>query len=293
METIESLRKRIKSAHDLQSLVKTMKALAAVSIRQYESAVASISQYDRTVEMGLQVVLQMHRGRIAFPKGAGDGFLNVVVFGSDQGMCGPLNDQIVSHALKSMDEMGVDNDRRSVFAVGARTASRLEDAGQRVSAYFPAPIAASGIAQKVQEILVSMEEWRGRQGFDRLALFYCRPLSGASYSPHTQYLLPLHEEGLRKLRQKKWPTRMLPAFTMEWEKLFAALVREYLFASLCRALAESSASEHAGRLAAMQNAEKNIEERLNELTGRYYQQRQASITEELLDIISGFEALQQ
>jgi F-type H+-transporting ATPase subunit gamma len=71
------------------------------------------------------------------------------------------------------------------------------------------------------------------------------------------------------------------------------LIHEYLFVSLCRALAESLASENAGRLASMQSAEKSIEERLNELTGRYYQQRQASITEELLDIIAGFEALKE
>jgi len=78
---------------------------------------------------------------------------------------------------------------------------------------------------------------------------------------------------------------------MDRKSLFSSLIREYLFVSLFRAFAESLASENASRLAAMQGAEKNIEEQLGELNRRYHQQRQMSITEELLDIVSGYEAL--
>lgn len=291
METAESLRKKIKSAQDLLTIVKTMKALAAVSIRQYEKAVAAVSEYQRTVEMGLQVALKKGPRKIVRPERATDGFLNAVVFGSDQGLCGPLNDQIVSHALRSMDEIGVGKARRLVFAVGARPAMRLEEAGQDVTAYFPVPSSASNIALKIQEIFIQMEEQQFLQRVDRLVLFYCKPLSGASNYPHTQHLLPLDEAWLEELHEQKWPSRVLPTFTMEWDKLFSALIQEYIFVSLSRAAAESLTSESAGRLASMQVAEKNIEERLTELSGRYYQQRQATITEELLDIIAGFEAL--
>jgi len=80
---------------------------------------------------------------------------------------------------------------------------------------------------------------------------------------------------------------------MDWDDLFASLVREYLFVSLYRAFAESSASENASRLAAMQSAEKNIEDRLEELSTLFNRQRQMTITEELLDILAGFEALKE
>jgi F-type H+-transporting ATPase subunit gamma len=80
---------------------------------------------------------------------------------------------------------------------------------------------------------------------------------------------------------------------MDWDALFSALIRQYLFVSLYRAFAESLASENASRLAAMQNAERNIDERLTALQGQFHQQRQSSITEELLDIVSGFEALKE
>jgi F-type H+-transporting ATPase subunit gamma len=78
---------------------------------------------------------------------------------------------------------------------------------------------------------------------------------------------------------------------MEWDTLFAALIREYFFVSLFRAIAESLASENASRLSSMQAAEKNIEERLEKLNTRYHHLRQSSITEELMDVLAGYEVL--
>ena len=87
-----------------KSIVKTMKTLAAVNIRHYEKAVESVSEYYRTIEMGLQVVL--HRGLIELPakRHVKDGGLCAVIFGSDQGLCGGFNDHIVSHSLNVMNE---------------------------------------------------------------------------------------------------------------------------------------------------------------------------------------------
>ena len=82
-------------------------------------------------------------------------------------------------------------------------------------------------------------------------------------------------------------------FNMDWERIFRSMIREYLFVSVYRAFANSLASENASRLAAMQNAEKNIEERLEELHVQFHRQRQMTITEELLDIVAGFEVLKE
>ena len=81
--------------------------------------------------------------------------------------------------------------------------------------------------------------------------------------------------------------------TMPWHDLFSAVARQYLFISLYRACAESLASENASRILSMQAAEKNIEDRLAELQTEFHHQRQTSITEELLDVVTGFEALSQ
>lgn len=291
MQSTETLQRKIRSAEDLASIVKTMKILAAVNIRQYEKAVESLTEYYRTVEMGLQIVLKRHLARRITVKSAPQKTLGAIVFGSDQGMCGQLNEQIISHALQIMHYLDVRPAHRLILAVGMRATTSLEAAGQTVQASLSVPGALSSITPLVQEILFVIEEWEKRYHLDRLMLFYSRKLSGASYRPHTVYLLPIDQVWLHNLESKKWPSPVLPTFTMEWDPLFSTLIREYLFVSLHRACAESLASENASRLVAMQGAERNIQERLEELHTLYRQQRQTTITAELLDIAAGFEAL--
>jgi len=289
--TAEELKKKIESTEDLQSVVKTMKALAAVNIRQYERAVESLADYTQAVEMGLRIVLQGGPGRSIMAESPPKNHVGVLVFGSDQGMCGQLNDQIVSHTLKVIDEMGTADENRTVLAVGARATGRLEDAGQPVEESFSVPSSTAGITPLVQEILVTLESWSSQKGVNQLYLFYSRHLSGASFRPHSVRLLPVDEAWLSALEKGPWPSRCLPTFTMDPDTLFSSLIRQYLFISLFRGFAESLASENASRLASMQRAERDIEDRLSELNTQFHRQRQMSITEELLDIVSGFEAL--
>jgi F-type H+-transporting ATPase subunit gamma len=94
-----------------------------------------------------------------------------------------------------------------------------------------------------------------------------------------------------KLVELPWPTGNLPEVMGETTITLRALIREYLFISLFRACAESLSSENASRLAAMQRADKNIDELLEDLNGAFHRLRQSGIDEELFDVISGFEAL--
>ena len=289
MQTLESLKRKIKTAEDLQSVVKTMKALAAVNIRQYERAVESLSDYIRTVEMGLQVLLTQKPVGLQIRQGSKESW-GAIVFGSDQGMCGQLNDQIVTHALEDLDRREAGKEDRVVLAVGLRAADRLEDSGQPVEETFSVPGSTSGITPMVQEMLWVLESWPAR-GIERVALYFSEHLSAASYRPQSFLLLPIDEEWLARVSARGWPRRCLPLFTMDWDRLFSRLIRQYLFVSLYRAFAESLASENASRLSSMQGAERNIEEMLSQLNARFHRQRQMSITEELLDIVAGYEAL--
>ena len=117
------------------------------------------------------------------------------------------------------------------------------------------------------------------------------PLSSVFYRPRCIRLLSVDSEWIRGLKAKLWKSRTLPIYTMNTERLYQSLIREYLFVSLFRAFAESLASENAARLASMQVAERNIEDRLRELSSEFRQSRQAAVTSELLDIVSAFEAL--
>ncbi len=106
-------------------------------------------------------------------------------------------------------------------------------------------------------------------------------------------LLPVDPIWLDQLEHRPWNSSALPMVNHQWQPLFSGLIRQYLFIALYRATVESLASENAARLSSMQAAEKNIEERLLDLNTEYRQQRQNSITGELLDIVSGFEALKK
>jgi len=290
MEAIEALKRTIHVTKELQSLVKTMKVLAGLNIRQYERAAHAVAAYNRTIEMGLQIALRGVPEPLLPPRHAPGRRLGVIVFGSDQGMCGQLNDVVVGHAAHALSRLAVRRQDQTILAVGQRAAAQLEDSGRTVSAVLEVPGSTSGITATVHEVLRRVEEWR-RGGIEMVVLFYCRLTSGIFYRPRGIRILPVDIGWIRSLKAKRWPSRVIPTYMMNSERLYHSLIREYLFVSLFRAFAESLASENAARLASMQVAERNIEDRLKALTSEFHQSRQAAITSELLDIISGFEAL--
>lgn len=298
MPTAQDLQAQIESVEDLQSVVKTMKALAAVSIRQYERAVESLVDYSRTVERGLQIVLR-HRyfdqDAFGLPEATHQPWPNApygaVVFGSDQGLCGQFNERIAEHAIAHLEESDVDRERLRLAAVGARVLPALNAAQYPITDRFSLPSSVTGITAVVRDLLLVLERWRSEQTVREITLFHNYPTSGSSYQPRTVKLLPVDPNWLQDLQHQPWPTPVLPMFTMDWQPLFAALIREYLFVSLYRVFAASLASENASRLASMQAAEKNIDESMSDLNAQYRRERQSSITSELLDIVSGFEAL--
>ncbi len=290
METIESLRRKIETVEELQSVVKTMKTIAMVSIRQYERAVQSLSEYDRTVHMGLQVVLQKRSQVWQTPPAPAGRKVVAVILGSEQGMCGQFNEQMAAFALDKLRQAVGRPEDLAVIAVGGRVAARLEEAGQPVALQFDLPGSVAGITPKVQELLVKLEEMQDRGLVDRLLVFHHEPVHRAAYQPQERRLLSVDPAWLRELARARWPSRVLPTFTMEEERLFFLLMGHYLFVSLFRAFAASLAAENASRLAAMQAAESHIEDRLGELKLQFNDLRQNTITEELLDIMVGFEA---
>jgi len=292
-DTTASLRRKINSAGDLQSVVRTMKALAASNIGQYEQSVRALGDYYRTVELGLGVCF---RGTASAASMTGAttqtdaGAIGAVVFGSDQGLVGQFNDVVVDYAVKTLAALPA---RPEVWAVGERVHARLADAGLPPMRLFTVPNSVKAITPLVGQILVESETRRRHGEVAELHLFYNRPTSGPVYAPVSQRLLPLDETWLRKLAELPWPTGRLPEVIGGGTTTLRALIREYLFVSLFRACAESLASENASRLAAMQRADKNIDELLEQLDGTFHRLRQSGIDEELFDVISGFEALSE
>jgi len=289
-QALESMRRRIDSAEDLYGVVRVMKALAAASIRQCELAVESLAEYNRTIETGLQIVLWNRPEAIPANPLSGKR-RGIIIFGSDQGMCGSFNEQAATFAIDTIKALPEREEDRVVLVVGSRLVGRLEDAGCAVREQFPIPSTVSGITSAVQDVLLKVDELRFQEGVEQFLLIHHRPGASARSAPATVQLLPIDAAWLRGLAKRHWDSRSLPTFTMDWRELFSALIRQHLFVSLYRAFAESMASENASRLASMQAAEKNIQDHLSVLAVEYHQGRQQSITEELLDIVAGFETL--
>ena len=290
-DTTASLQRKISSAGDLQSVVRTMKALAASNIGQYEKAERALGDYYRSIELGLSIFFRQSAPTALPAEGkrqTEERSVGAVVFGSDQGLVGPFNDSVADFALSTLKSL---SSRAKIWAVGERVQARLADSGLPLFGLFTVPNSVKAITPLVGQILVESETPDTRGEVDELHLFYNRPTSGAVYAPVSQRLLPLDGAWRRKLADIPWPTRTLPEALGNNRMTLRALIREYLFVSIFRACVESLASENASRLAAMQRADKNIDELLDDLTGRFQRLRQSWIDEELFDVTSGFEAL--
>ncbi len=289
-ETMETLRSKLNSARELRSVVRTMKTLAAANIGQYERAVAALADYYRAVELALAACF---RGPdFTLPDGRHeprpDSVTGAVVFGSDLGLVGRFNDHLADYVVQ---QLAFSVEKKVLWAVGERMAACLEEAGLRPVKEIMVPNSISAITPLITQLLADVEQCRIQKSLGEILVFRNRPGLGVGYESARQRLLPLDQRMASEWSQMPWPTPKSPEILVRDETTFVSFIREYLFVSLFRACAESLASENASRLAAMQRAERNIEDLAEDLSRAFNQARQTSIDQELFDLLGGYEAL--
>ena len=291
-DSLAALRRKITGAGDLHAVVRTMKALAASSIGDYERSVHALADYDRMVSLGLgECFRQTRADPVAAPERVVAGASNpigAIVFGSDQGLVGPFNDVIAEYAISTLAALP---GRAQVWAIGERVQARLRGAGLEVLGAYAVPGSVEAIAPLIAQIQIDSEARRANGGMTEVRVFHNRPLAASLYEPVGQRLLPLDAGWQQSLAAVPWPGKVWPEVMDHGPTTLRALIREYLFISLFRACAESLASENASRLAAMERADRNIKDLLEHLHGRFHRLRQGSIDEELFDVTAGYEAL--
>lgn len=288
-ESLEALRNRVDGVVDLQAVVRTMKAVSASSITQYENAVSALNQYYATVEHGLIACLKqpdaplffLHDREVNHPAA-------IIVFGSDQGFVGQFNDSLAEFVRQNLLKMGGE---QKVWVVGERLQGRLQDINIVLEDCLNVPASVAGVTPLVGDLLMALEYLLESGAQAPLYLFHNKPgeISG-QYKPHMHKLLPLDKSWQQALQQKPWDGPCLPEALGDTAHTLRALIREYLFVSLYQTCAESLASENASRLVAMRRAEKNIEEMLGGLKHTYHNQRQGEIDAELFDVVAGYSA---
>ncbi len=290
MPTIEGLSRKLRVGEELYTVVGTMKGLAAVAIHDFEHAVRALSEYTATVEQGLQILLSL-RSEPFRSAPVQTGRTALIVIGTDQGLCGPINREIVGAAIEWCAAHELDAERRMIVSLGIRAARELEMAGFVPDQVIELPGSVDAISRVVDDLVVRIDRWRSDLDVSRVVVAFQHPVQRTQRTTRMFQVVPPDVHRLHAIAARPWPTRMLPSTPHAHERLTAGLLRQDLFIALFRAIAEAKTAEHGARLSAMQAAEQNIEERLEILRTQYHQLRQALITEQLLDVVSGFEAL--
>lgn len=287
--SLVNLQHKINSASDLQSVVRTMKTMAAVNITQYENAVNSLFDYYKTVKLGLNVCF--HKANTA---SSTSNFLTkhnnigVIVFGSDQGLVGQFNSLLAEFLIETVQTYP---GKKYLWVIGERIQPLLSTTEMNIGKSYRLPSCLDTISELVGELILEIEWQRENKDISQLFVFYNTPTSKSTYAATHQKLLPFDQNWKDELLMAQWPTTSVPELLNTNETTFKALIREYLYVSIYKACAESLASENASRLEAMLRAEKNIEELLDGLNQNFRHQRQTAIDEELFDLVAGYEAL--
>ncbi|WP_371195940.1 F0F1 ATP synthase subunit gamma [Glaciecola sp. SC05] len=286
-DSLESLRNRVDGANDLQAVVRTMKAMSASNITQYENAVLALNNYYETVQQGFSACLKdVGLAPLFFEKSGAKKTAVVIVFGSDQGLVGRFNDSLAEYVSEQLSSISA---AQKVWVVGERMYDRLQDKGLDLEACLSVPSSVEGVSPLIRDLLIATEQLWDADLQSPLYLFHQKPSEQAGqYEPFTRSVLPMDLSWQKTLQAQKWHGPSLPETLGTSALTLRALIREYLFVSLYQSAAESLASENASRLIAMQRAEKNIEEMLTNLQHEYHHQRQESIDAELFDVVAGY-----
>ncbi len=298
MANLKDLRVRITSVTSTQKITAAMKMVAGAKLRRaQEQAEAARPYADRMERMLTSIARSMvdHPGAPELLVGTGrDAVHLVVVATADRGLCGGFNSSIVRDARRLITQLQSDGKEVKILTVGrkARDQLRRQYAGSIVESYqemdkpsldYPK---AAAVAQRITEMFEAGE-------FDVCTMIYNRFRSAMSQIVTRQQLVPFEIGAEDEVAEGGGGDSGRAAYEAEpsEEEILAALLPRNLGVQIFRALLENYASEQGARMTAMDSATRNAGEMIDRLTLTYNRTRQAAITKELIEIISGAEAI--
>ncbi len=288
-QTLERLTGRTDTMRSIRSIVRTMKTMSAINAMPYEQAAQAIEAYRETTLTGFHAFVQAYGPLPVAPDAVGTPV--VIAFGSDHGLCGNYN-EIVAQEVTRAVQAGV---QTKVLCVGAQMEDALAGQGLYPETTLLPPANVDGLGRLASRLIAELDQMRtaSKSGDIAVTLVFTRRAEHGLQRPVSIRLLPLDPELSAEFVHTPWTSRSLPHFNLPPEQLLSALTRSYLFAEMFRAAAEAMVTENAARLARMQQAERSVDDQLEELTAEMRSVRQSEITTELLDVIIGFEALKR
>ena len=314
MPNLKFIRDRIQSVKNTRKITEAMRLVAAAKVRRAQEQVTATRPFaDRLAQVlyGLQNRLQFEDVNLPLLRQREVKTVGLVVISGDRGLCGAYNTNVIRRAENRAKELTQEGLNHNYVLIGRKSFQYFQRREQPMSANYtgleqiPTASEASMIADEVLSLFLSGT-------VDRVELVYTKFVSLISSRPVIQTLLPLTTQGLESqddeifrlttrggdfevTREKVTsPTRTFPRdmiFEQDPVQILDALLPLYLNNQLLRALQESAASELAARMTAMNNASENASELVGTLTLSYNKARQAAITQEILEVVGGAEAL--
>lgn len=295
MPSLKSLRTRINSVKSTRKITQAMKMVAASKLKRAQAQAQAARPYAERMERMLGSLAASIVGRPDAPRllvgtGRSDRHL-LIVMAADRGLCGAFNSSLVRFARARIRTLLAEGKEVRIITVGRRARDLLRrDYGKLIIdsvTFIGKPrigfADAQAIAGKVRNLLE-------QDGFDVCTLIYNRFKSVIAQVPTEQTLIPASIPAAAEDATGKEPAAIYEYEPSE-EEILARLLPENLSVQIYRALLDSAAGEQGARMAAMDNATRNAGQMIARLTLAYNRQRQANITKELIEIISGAEAV--
>jgi F-type H+-transporting ATPase subunit gamma len=305
MATRKEVKSRISSVKNINKITRAMEMVAAARLRRAEQRISNLRPYAQAMrkltqraaaEAGDVPRVPVLEDREEVRR------VGILLVTGDRGLAGAFNTNIIREGTRLKREFRSDGADVSFGVVGRRGVSALTFRGEELLDSYvgftdrPAFANAREIGEALTSAYVDEE-------LDRVELIYNRYVSPLTQYVRRQTLLPVQqaevfgegvpekEEEHEETELEKAHARALWIYEPEPEELLATLIPEYVNISLYRALLESTASEHGARMTAMRNAAENAESMIEDLTLEMNRVRQAEITQEILEVVSGAEAL--
>ena len=296
MASLRAIRTRIRSVRNTQKITKAMKMVAAAKLRRAQDAVVRARPYAQLID---EMLAQLSRARaeadlpphplmaVRPPRR-----VELVLMTSDRGLCGGFNSNIIRRGQRFLVEEGAEYERVQFSTVGRRGRDFARKRGIETRKDYVGFFGRLRYAQ-AREIADDLIQAYAKDELDAVYLLYNEFKSAIVQQISLVQLLPLQPRAQAKApaASEKGFIRPDHIFEPSRPEVLQALIPRFLAMQIWRALLESEASEHGARMTAMDSATKNASDMIGRLTLDYNRARQAAITKELMEIVSGAEAL--
>jgi len=276
---LSEIQAHIGSLSELRNIVGAMRALAGMRVQEAQQALPGIRRYADAIAVAVADSLHLLPEPAAAPRRSRHR-LALVLCAAEHGFVGGFNERLVAQATA---ELGADD---RLFVLGSRGAALALEHGRKAHWSHPMATRCAAAPETVQRLTRELYGSIGRGEVDGADVMFTRYRAGAATAVERRTVLPLDLDALRARQSRLPPLHNLPSAA-----LHERLVAEYVFALLVEAAAESIASENAARFAAMASAHENVSKKVDDLRREAHQARQAEVTNELLELVTGAEAL--